>query len=627
VSDLLDEVLSAPGRPFAVLHRPLATGHSRLEVLVGDVSAVDTLAEIPLGDGRPGLQTLAVIPFRQVRERGLDCVDDHAPLLVLRVRDHAVLAKESVLDRLPDVPIRLSGIRFDVDDDAYADIVRRVVTDEIGSGEGANFVIRRAFLAEIDDYHPAVALALFRRLCAQESGVYWSFVVHTGDRTFVGATPERHVSYDGGVATMNPISGTYRYPEGGPTLAGVLDFLADGKETDELCMVVDEELKMMSRICDDDVRVIGPRLKEMTRLAHTEYLIEGRSSRDVREILRETMFAPTVTGSPVENALRVIKRHERRGRGYYSGVAALIGNDPAGRQFMDSAILIRTAEIDRSGHVEVGVGATLVRHSDPVSEVAETRAKLAALLSALQDGPVRWREHPAVTAALAKRNHRLGSFWFDGDEARPGVDELTGRRVLVIDAEDTFTAMIARQLRALGLRVTVRRIEEDFTTAGYDAVVLGPGPGDPTDTGQPRISRLRDTLLSQLGRRPLLAVCLSHQVFCSALGFGLAQRAEPNQGVQREIDLFGRPEVVGFYNTFAANSTTDEVDHPVVGRIRISRDPVTGEIHALRGERFTSVQFHPESVLTADGPGILRRLLESVLPVTARVPVAQPCTL
>jgi phenazine biosynthesis protein phzE len=260
-----------------------------------------------------------------------------------------------------------------------------------------------------------------------------------------------------------------------------------------------------------------------------------------------------------------------------------------------------------------------------VSEVAETRAKLAALLSALRDGPVRWREHPAVEAALAQRNHRLGPFWFTGDEARPGAgDGLAGRRVLVVDAEDTFTAMIARQLRALGLRVTVRRVDEDFTTAGYDAVVMGPGPGDPTDTRQPRIARLRDTLLSQLGRKPLLAVCLSHQVLCSALGFGLVQRTEPNQGVQREIDLFGRQEVVGFYNTFAAGSTTDEVDHPVVGRIRISRDPVTGEIHALLGDGFASVQFHPESVLTTDGPGILRRLLEAVLPVTALVPVAQP---
>ena len=166
---------------------------------------------------------------------------------------------------------------------------------------------------------------LFRALLAREPGTYWTFVIHTGERTFVGATPERHVSLSGGTAVMNPISGTYRYPPAGPTLQGVTEFLADRKETDELYMVLDEELKMMARICERGGRVIGPHLKEMARLAHTEYFIDGRTDLDVRDILRETMFAPTVTGSPLESAARVISRYEPQGRGYYSGIAALIG--------------------------------------------------------------------------------------------------------------------------------------------------------------------------------------------------------------------------------------------------------------------------------------------------------------
>ncbi|TWP46984.1 phenazine-specific anthranilate synthase component I [Lentzea tibetensis] len=620
MTDLLDQVLGSPERPFAVLHRPVATGPARLEVLVGDVSTAAALADIAVPD-EPGSQALVVVPHRQVAERGLACVDDGAPLLVMRVREHEILPKASALERLPDHPVHLSGARFDVDDTTYAGIVRRVVTDEIGAGEGANFVIRRSFVAEIDDYHPRRALAFFRRLCEQESGVYWCFVVHTGDRTFVGATPERHVSLRGGIATMNPISGTYRYPADGPTLSGVLDFLADGKEIDELYMVVDEELKMMSRICDDGVRVVGPRLKEMTRLAHTEYLIEGRTGRDVREILRETAFAPTVTGSPVENACRVIARHERRGRGYYGGAVALIGRDDAGQQTMDSAILIRTAVIDRAGRLEIGVGATLVRHSDPVSEAAETRVKLAALLSALQERAVRWREHPDVQAALDRRNTRLGSFWFARRDGHAG-GPLSGRRALVVDAEDTFTSMIAHQLRSLGLHVVVHRFDERYAVDGHDVVVLGPGPGNPTDSGHPKIAHLDAVLRSSLRlRQPFLAVCLSHQVLCAALGIDLVQRDVPNQGVQREVDLFGAHEVVGFYNTFAGHVAHDRVDHPLAGPIDVSRDPLTSEVHALRGDRFASVQFHPESVLTLNGPNILRGLLESVMPVReAQVP-------
>ena len=90
-------------------------------------------------------------------------------------------------------------------------------------------------------------------------------------------------------------------------------------------MVVDEELKMMCTVGDMGGVVVGPRLKEMAHLAHTEYELRGRSSLDVREVLRETMFAATVTGSPVQNACRVIERHEVGGRGYYAGALALIG--------------------------------------------------------------------------------------------------------------------------------------------------------------------------------------------------------------------------------------------------------------------------------------------------------------
>lgn len=623
MTDLLDTVLNSPEQPYALLYRPFAHEQEQLELVVGDVVSVPELADVPLRDlGAPsGPQAVVLMPYRQITERGFACVDDYAPLLVMNVREYASLPKASALDRLPGERVRLSGAGFDIDDAAYAEIVRRVITDEIGTGEGANFVIRRSFVAEIEDYHAGLALGFFRRLCVQESGFYWAFVLHTGDRTFVGATPERHVSLDNGVVTMNPISGTYRYPAGGPTLSGMLGFLTDHKEIDELYMVLDEELKMMSRICQDGVRVVGPRLKEMARLAHTEYFIEGLSSHDVRDILRETMFAPTVTGSPVQSACRVISRHEPRGRGYYSGVVALIGRDEAGRQEMDSAILIRTAELDRTGRVEVGVGATLVRHSDPVSEAAETRVKVAALLSALQDDvSVRWNEHPAVREALDERNTRLGTFWFTGHGVVPTpAGSLTGLRALVIDAEDTFTSMIAHQLRSLGLAVDVRRYSEEYQTDRHDLVVLGPGPGNPRDDGLVKIRRLRSEIRSLLRRgRPMLAVCLSHQILCDVLGLDVVRRDAPNQGAQREIDLFGRREVVGFYNTFSALSGYDTCRHPRFGSVEISRDPTTGEVHAIRGESFASVQFHPESVLTRNGPLILADMIEGVLAARAK---------
>nr|WP_308436945.1 anthranilate synthase family protein [Streptomyces finlayi] len=609
----------SPG-PFAVLHRPETTGAGYLDVLVGEVSHLDALADIPLPDGPPAgggtrHDVLAVVPYRQISERGFAAPDDGAQLITLTVSDQETVRVEEATARVPDAATELLDPHFDISDEEYAETVRSVLAEAIGTGAGANFVVKRSFVADIGDDGPHRALALFRRLLARGTGAYWTFVIHTGDRTFVGASPERHLSVRDGVAVMNPISGTYRYPPSGPELPGIIDFLADRKETDELYMVVDEELKMMAQICPEGGRVVGPYLKELGSVAHTEYFIEGHTGRDVRDVLRETLFAPTVTGSPLESACRVIEQYEPQGRGYYSGVAALISRDDCGARQMDSAILIRTADISAEGRLSIGVGATLVRHSDPVTEAAETRAKAAGLIAALQSSAVgRFAEHPAVRAALGGRNDTIADFWLSeiGQRERPASD-LVGRRVLVVDAEDTFTAMIAGQLRSLGLMVEVRRFDDDYSFDGHDLVVMGPGPGDPSAADDPKMRHLRaavDTLLRE--RRPFLAVCLSHQLLSRRLGFDLRRRDVPNQGVQKAVDLFGTVEQVGFYNMFVAMSDDGFVEVDGVGTVEVSRSD-TGEVHALRGPRFASLQFHPESVLTRHGPDIVARALRHVL--------------
>ncbi|MEU9177977.1 anthranilate synthase family protein [Streptomyces sp. NPDC048550] len=619
--DLLGRILTGRPPAFALIHRPETTVTGHLDLFFGEFAEAATLADIPLRDVEAGAgarqDVLTLVPYRQLAERGFEAPDDGTPLLAMVIEEQAQVPLAAVLAGIPDAPVHLAtGGDFDIDDDTYAEMVRRVIADEIGTGAGANFVMKRSFVADISEYSTAAALRFFRRLLERETGAYWTFIVHTGERTLIGASPERHVSLCGGRAVMNPISGTYRFPASGPELPGVMDFLADRKEADELYMVVDEELKMMARICASGGRVVGPYLKEMARLAHTEYFIEGRTSRDPREILHETLFAPTVTGSPLESAGRVIKKYEPQGRGYYSGVLALMGQDENSERTLDSAILIRTADIDGAGRMRIGVGATLVRHSDPLSEVAETRAKAAGLLAMFEpSGPRRFGDHPDVRAALSRRNATIAGFWLDDDasRARP-VPLLMGRKVLVVDAEDTFTAMIEHQLRAMEADVTVRRFDEPYSFAPYDLVVMGPGPGDPREVDDPKIAHLRsavDTLLAE--GRPFLAVCLSHQVLSTKLGFALKRRDQPNQGVQREIELFGRRERVGFYNTFAAQSASDTVEVPGIGMVEVCREPGTREVHALRGPGFRSMQFHAESVLTEDGIRIVGEALSGLL--------------
>ncbi|MEU6408056.1 anthranilate synthase family protein [Microbispora sp. NPDC046933] len=629
---LLQHVLGPNPGAFALLHRPETVRPERVEILLGEVATPAGLADIPLADqatrlGEARHETLVLVPHQQITERGYAAAVDGSPLITMTVTDQGQIAVSEALRLLPDEPITLTGGRFDIEDDAYADTVRAVLGNEIGTGEGSNFVIKRSFGTTITGYSTRSAPSLFRRLLTRETGAYWTFLVHTGTRTFVGATPERHVSLRDGVVAMTPISGTYRYPSTGPVLSEVVDFLADGKETDELYMVLDEELKMMARVCEGGGQVVGPFLREMARLAHTEYIIEGRSDLDPRDILRETMFAPTVTGSPLENACRVIARYEAHGRGYYGGVAALIGRDAAGARTLDSAILIRTADITASGDVEIGVGATLVRHSDPDAEVAETRTKAAGLLSALTHGTVsapqgpgenkRLGRHPLIQEALGKRNQSIARFWLsDTDTRAQPYTPLVGRRALIIDAEDTFTSMLAHQLSAIGLTVQLVRFDEPHDVDDHDLVVLGPGPGDPREADQPRMAHLASVIEHLLARRaPFLAVCLSHQLLCRRLGFQLRRRQVPNQGTQREIDLFGSPERVGFYNSYEAIGPAERVECPGVGEVRVSLDSGTGEVHALRGPHFSSVQFHLESVLTQGAERVLGELVVPLMKI------------
>ncbi|MFF5424290.1 MULTISPECIES: anthranilate synthase family protein [unclassified Streptomyces] len=625
LSRLLDD--SCP--PFALLRRRTpGRDHDTVEVLIGPVHEAGKLAELPVGP-RPAL---ALVPFRQIRERGFDVRDDGTPLSVLVADEAYELPLAEVLDRLPAHPVDVVDGGFDVSDEEYAQTVRRVIDEEIGAGEGANFVIRRTFTGEIPGFGRADALALFRRLLVGERGAYWTFVVHTGERTLVGASPEVHVRMAGGTVVMNPISGTYRYPAGAaPTAEDLLEFLADRKETEELSMVVDEELKMMCTVGDRGGVVIGPRLKEMAHLAHTEYELRGRSSLDVREVLRETMFAATVTGSPVQNACRVIERHEPVGpdgvaRGYYAGALALLGTDASGAQTLDSPILIRTADIAADGRLRVPVGATLVRNSDPAGEVAETHAKAAGVLTALgvregrpRDGAAltapRLADDPRVRAALDARRADLAPFWL---KMQTRSAELSGH-ALVIDAEDTFTAMLAHVLRSSGLDVSVLRYDEpglrELALGHEGPVVLGPGPGNPSDAADPKMRFLRGLTAELLRghRHGLLGVCLGHELIAAELGLKIVRKRVPFQGAQLRIDLFGQERTVGFYNSFTARCDDRAATELALHRIEVSRDAATGEVHALRGPGFAGVQFHPESVLTTEGAALTAALLAGVL--------------
>jgi phenazine biosynthesis protein phzE len=526
---------------------------------------------------------------------------------------------------LPDVPVEFTDRGgFETSDDEYAGIVRQIIDDEIGQGEGANLVIGRHYRAQVADWGHDAALTVFRRLLERERGAFWTFLIFTGDRYLIGASPERHVSLEAGQVRMNPISGTFRM-RGLETHADkkreLLRFLQDEKEIYELFMVVDEELKMMCDICHEGGLVLGPYLKPMTHLVHTEYLLAGRTHRDVREVLRDSMFAATVTGSPVENACRLIKQYEAGGRGYYASVAALIGHDENGEAVADAPILIRTADVDLDGNLKVTAGATLVRDSDAMYETKETWAKAGGILSAFglvesapaaDEGFDAFTREDEVIIALGSRNQRLSQFWLTDQSGAEPVPSLVGQRVVIVDGEDDFVNMLSHVFGVLGMTTDIVRHDAyaPGDLDGYDLVVVGPGPGDPRDVDDPKMATMHGVVKQLLqAERPFLAVCLGHQTLSHQIGLDLVFKDIVFQGTQSRVAVRDRAETVGFYNTFVARVPSSGLPDGVT----VETDPATGDIHLVAGPHYRGVQFHAESILTQNGFGILRDLVTDLI--------------
>ena len=253
-------------------------------------------------------------------------------------------------------------------------------------------------------------------------------------------------------------------------------------------MVVDEELKMMCDICHEGGQVLGPFLKPMSHLVHTEYLLAGRTDRDPREVLRDTMYAATVTGSPVENACRLIKQYETEGRGYYGAALAILGRDDAGepvarqpdRDPHRRRLARRPADRDRRGDA----GARLRRGVRGRRDARQgrrhpLRVRPGARRARADVDMAELVNDEDVLLALNARNRRLSTFWLtDQADATPDP-RLAGKSVVILDGEDDFVNMLRHVLGVFGMTSEVVR-HEDYVAGLPRRLRPGhrrPGPG------------------------------------------------------------------------------------------------------------------------------------------------------
>ena len=147
-----------------------------------------------------------------------------------------------------------------------------------------------------------------------------------------------------------------------------------------------------------------------------------------------------------------------------------------------------------------------------------------------------------------------------------------------------------------------------------DVFLLGPsssGPGDPRDDADPKMLTLRAATARLLEQeRPFLAVCLGHQALCHELGIPLAYKDIVFQGTQSPVSIDGRTERVGFYNTFVGRIGDGD---PLPDGVTVDADPLTGDVHVVRGPHYRGIQFHAESILTEHGYDLIHDLVRELL--------------
>lgn len=430
---------------------------------------------------------------------------------------------------------------------------------------------------------PLLPSEVFNRLKKDNPSPY-GFMIHIGRDFLIGASPEMYVRVEGRRVETCPISGTIKRGRDAIEDAhNIKTLLNSAKDEAELTMCTDVDRNDKSRIClPGSVRVIGRRQIEMyAHLFHTVDHIVGelRPDCDALDAFITHMWAVTVTGAPKLDAMRWIEENEEKPRGWYGGAVGWYTFDGN----LNTGLTLRTAKI--SEHLaEIRVGATILHASIPEEEEKETEVKVAALAKALDAENEKVAHNTPFTSSSGQ-----------------------GKQILIVDHEDSFVHTLANYFRQTGGQVAIyrsdqaqKRLEEG---AYYDLAVLSPGPGKPDRFD---INHTIDLCIAK--QIPIFGVCLGFQGIADYFGGTLGVMNVPSHGQQSDVIFVdqafcpsaGQPMKVGRYHSLYVKTLPD-----VMEAVAFTED---GVIMAAGHQTLPifGVQFHPESILSADDDQGLR---------------------
>jgi len=455
-------------------------------------------------------------------------------------------------------------------------------------GDYYEVVLRQTFRAP----YAGKASGLFERVQRASPSPY-EFLLQFGDEQLVGASPEMFVRIEGSHVETCPISGTAQRT-GDPLrdADNIRELLKSTKEESELTMCTDVDRNDKSRVCvPGSVRVIGRRLIESyAGVFHTVDHVVGelQPGFDSLDAFLSHMWAVTVIGAPKKAAAQTIERLEKDARGWYGGAVGMMALNGD----INTGILIRTTYL-RDGMAHYPVGATLLYDSVPAMEERETRLKATGFFRALNP--------PAATPAAAPAPELPGK----------------GRKLLLVDNDDCFIHTLANYARQTGAEVVTYRAgfpPELIDQIKPDLILVSPGPGRPQDFGVPALIQHAAKL-----SLPVFGVCLGLQGMVEALGGELGVLDYPMHGKPSTVKHCGQgifeglPECfqVGRYHSLYALVAA------LPQCLEVTAKSEDGVIMGVRHRNLpmAAVQFHPESILTAEGDAGLR-LMRNVIALT-----------
>jgi len=441
---------------------------------------------------------------------------------------------------------------------------------------------------------PSVLFETLRRVNPSPYG----FLFNLGGEYLIGASPEMYVRVEGRRIESCPISGTIaRGKDAIEDAQQIRTLLNSAKDESELTMCTDVDRNDKSRICEaGSVRVLGRRQIEMySHLIHTVDHVEGvlRPEFDALDAFLTHCWAVTVTGAPKPAAIRWIEAREAAPRRWYGGAVGCIGFNGG----LNTGLTLRTMRL-QDGIAEVRVGATLLYDSIPEEEEQETLTKAAALFRTL-DLAAAGQSAKAAQAPVAKAG--------------------AGKRILLIDCEDSFVHTLAGYFRATGADVETLRHNHAASALGrgFDLVVLSPGPGKPDEFGVPALVKAATN-----AGLPVFGVCLGFQGIVEAFGGALGTLETPMHGKPSRIEietgsrLFADlPETfpIGRYHSLYA------MPEKLPAVLRVTAKTGDGVIMAIEHATLpvAGVQFHPESIMSLGG-GAGAKIIENVVARLAR---------